>query len=237
MEDGDHAYSFFKYKLDFIHRTVRDFLSTSEEVKEQLRSELMNDRRTTWILAWYALHSLFQVAPYMSSQLQEGEFIQTIVKDLYYYSSRARHYGDRSISEEEAKNLVDTGEARCEQRIQTFNKNKNRPTKLQHPHRLFLCLDAQYNFSGNLNKRINKYGKSLKMSRDGGRPVLDCALVEIPGEGPLRYSERVVKVLLSSGAERKCVYHKMTVWQRFIVHLARHRSKRVLRIDRHLLRF
>jgi hypothetical protein len=223
VEDGDHVDAFFKHKLDFIHRTVRDFLSTSEEVKEQFRSELMGERRTTWVVACHSLHSLFQAAPFTIPYVVEEDFMKTVVKDLYYYASRARHCGDRSVSEEEATKLVDTGEASCRRRVQRFNEIfiKSQRHRMQQPHRLFLCLDAQYNFSDNLNKRIKTHGKSLKINRDGGRPVLDCALIEIPGEGPVQYSEEIVKVLLGNGAEATCVYQdNMTVWQRFVVHLA-----------------
>jgi hypothetical protein len=224
VEDGDHADAFFKYKLDFIHRTVRDFLSTSEAVKAQFRSELKNERRTTWISACYAINSLLQVAPYTSSDMQEEDFMKNLVKDLYFYANRAHHCEDRSVSEEEAKKVVDAGQSQCDQRVMIFNRNQKQHQ--QHPHRLFrhrlfLCLDAQYNFSDNLKKRIDKHGKSLKINGDGERPVLDCALVEIPGEGPLQYSQEIVKLLLKNGADPTSVYQdNMTVWQRFVVHLA-----------------
>lgn len=224
VDDGDHKDAFFKYKLDFIHRTVRDFLSTSEAVKVQFRSELKAERRTTSILACYAINSLLQVGPYTSSHMQEKDFMKNLVKDLYFYAHRAHHCEDRSVPEAEGKKVVDAGQSLCDRRVMNFNRSLELHQQQAHRifrHRLFLCLDAQYDFSENLKNRIDKHWKSMTINWDGGRPVLDCALVEIPGEGPLQYSEEIVKVLLRSGANPMVVYQDgMTIWQRFIVHLA-----------------
>lgn len=208
VEDNDHTQAFFKFKVDFIHRTVRDFLSTSDAVKKQFETELKGEPRSSWMIACHAILFVFRAAPF--SAFQEEEFLKRLVKDVYFYATKASS-DTRRVSHREAEGWVRHAEKLFKQRVLNY-------TTSQHPQRFFLCLDAQYNFFDALSRRIKQHG-ALRLNQDGGRPVLDCALVPVPGEGPVRYSEAVVKALLGAGANPRGIVHEVTVWERFLADL------------------
>ncbi|KAK2737619.1 hypothetical protein FQN55_000975 [Onygenales sp. PD_40] len=210
VEDGDHSEAFFRFKVDFIHRTVRDFLRNSDAVREQFETELKNEQRSTWMVACHAILTVFQAAP--CSGFREEEFLKQLVMDIYYYANLAVS-DRRSVPRQTAARWVGQGEHLFKQKLHSF-------TNRQPPHRFFLCLDAQYGFHEKLRDRIQKHGKVLKLDRDGGRPVLEYALIPIPGTGPVHYSEAAVKYLLRAGAQPWRRDMNKSVGESFIVYLS-----------------
>lgn len=213
LEDEDHhPQAFFRFRVNFIHRTVRDFLRSSKAVKEQFQSELKDEGKSTWMIACHALLAVFKAAP--SFGFREELFFEQLVKDIFYFASQeARSGKQQELARASAARWVGHAEKLFNEQVSTF-------TRRQPPRRFFLCQDAQYNFQDRLKARLKEHSAVLKLNQDGGRPVLDCALVPVPGEGPVHYSENIVKALLKDHANPRAVYEGKMVWARFIAHIA-----------------
>ncbi|KAH7313718.1 hypothetical protein B0I35DRAFT_435724 [Stachybotrys elegans] len=213
LEDEDgHAQAFFRFRVNFIHRTVRDFLRTSKSVREQFKTELKGETRSTWMIACHALLAVLKDA--LTEGSDEVEILHDLVRDIFFYAAQEAASGEQSTGRLAAERWVGYAE-------NLFNDYKETLNYPQTNSRLFLCLEAQYNFQDRLKKRLKEYGTAAERF-DGKleRPVLLRALVPFPGEGPIHYSEKIVKALLKKHADPKELYQEKTVWVRFVSHMA-----------------
>ncbi|KAI1111135.1 hypothetical protein F5Y14DRAFT_454290 [Nemania sp. NC0429] len=197
-------------RVDFLHRTVRDFLRESASVQELFEKSLKHERESTAFLACCTMARQIDFVLYVKT-LREEEVIDS-VHDLFFFANLAMRDQKRRVTWEEVEKVLtvaDVGYRRV-MKHHKWIRGSSAP--------IFLGLAAQYNFQLYVRQQLRKMGAIP--TRQTGRPILDYALVPSSGQSTIEYSEVVVELLLNSGADANQPYKKSTVWLRFISALA-----------------
>lgn len=82
---------FFQHRVDFIHRTVRDFLQQSPDLQVTI-SQTPEDQRRTWILLCHSSILMLKRAPSAAANEQRHSKFSTILEDLCVFFGEASKY-------------------------------------------------------------------------------------------------------------------------------------------------
>ncbi|KAL2856437.1 hypothetical protein BJY01DRAFT_242772 [Aspergillus pseudoustus] len=150
VRDGDDYTGFYKSKVEFIHHTVRDFLRSSSDVKEQFETELEGEQRSTWMIACQAMLFVYKAVPYLGFQGKD------LVRSMLFYASGAVST-KQAVPYETAVGWIDEVET-------LFTSHTMSGPNSEPLCRFFLCLDAQYGFHGRLKRQMSRHKKILDLN-------------------------------------------------------------------------
>lgn len=222
---------FNSYHVDFLHRTVRDFLLTN-----QMQSMLKSYSTSTFDAA-SALCASFtkQVQCFENTPrgLQHGldvEDLLLLLRSFFYYASTiesSTHKTPMALVNEMSDILAPfmEKEERLLSSIGLASANRNKfnllkvyeiePWESYDQWRAsFLALAITFSLNIFAEQEI-KLGRSIAEHKEG-RPVLDYAL----GKDGFSISERVVEALLKNNAQPNEKYRQGTVWGRYLTSIS-----------------
>ena len=198
---------FFAFKVDFLHRTVRDFLLTGDMQK------LLEERLDPAFNAKAALCNAFlaqlKAVPPVDIFKSKSTPLDDILEDLLNYAKELEVEAD----EPQIKLLDEAERVVCT--TSSIWKWKRKKTA-------FLGLAVQRDLQLYVKHRLMMHPQLI---RGHGRPLLDHALMPSPPKHGLRsLSPQMVNILLNSGAMPNQKYKDSTVWGRFILTLKRNEA-------------
>jgi hypothetical protein len=85
--------NYFRYEVDFLHRTVRDFLYTSREVNDMFSASLPETFDATEILCTAYLAFLQFVPRHELLTFTKSENLGAIIEGLFHFTSQAEQFG------------------------------------------------------------------------------------------------------------------------------------------------
>ncbi|KAI1198935.1 hypothetical protein F5X97DRAFT_298148 [Nemania serpens] len=207
---------FFQLRVDFLHRTVRDFLRESVSVRQLFENSLEHDWTSTPLLACRTMANQIKLAMNVG-RLRPVEILE-LVHDLFFFANLARRDEKRQTSWNDLEALLDMAEGAYGRAIH------HHQWTIRSSESIFLGLAAQYDFQSYMARKLKNPNSRARLTRHIGRPVLDYALVpSSSGQGAIEYSDVMVELLLSSGANANEPYGKSTIWSRFIAALVNRR--------------
>ncbi|RWA08934.1 hypothetical protein EKO27_g6160 [Xylaria grammica] len=215
VADEDETRPFFQLRVDFLHRTVRDFLRESASVRELFENNLEREQTNTPLLVCRTIEAEMKLAMKQKG-LHEEDLLQ-FVDDLFYFANLARRDEKRQVPLNVVEELIEMGETTHREAI--FHCQWT--TRSSGP--IFLGLAAQYDFQSYMEKKLKNANSRSSLTRQTGRPVLDYALVPSSGHSIVEYSEAMVELLLSSGADPNQPYKNSTIWLRFVAAIVNRR--------------
>lgn len=197
--DKGYEGHYFQMKVDFLHRTVRDFLDRSDGSRV-LQGRL--EQPSTALIMCRALVATLKRAPRETFQ-DEADF-ENLVRTLFRWASRVEH--DRG-GIKELPSLLSVAERAYLERSQEQRQRKD--------DLFFLKLTCQSGINSFFEVKLadGNIPTALKMS---GRPILDHALYENEDVCP-----SFVEALLKRGADPNQAYGLSTPWGRFMEYVYR----------------
>lgn len=199
-----------RYKIDFLHRTVRDFLLQSTRTRELIQGNSETDRETSSLVAQARLGVLKSKSYSIKDMLLPAAVYEEI-KELMSHVQKATtgktDLGSMAKIIKDAKNayvgITNLG-------ISKHNIDQEL-LKWATEHNFLLYVQSEF-------ARIDSYNAGKK-SWDG-QPILTYALYA-PYRTDLnsKLSADVVKALLEHGADPNCAIDNSTIWQTFMERL------------------
>ncbi|KAK7991112.1 hypothetical protein PG990_015392 [Apiospora arundinis] len=187
---------FFSYKVDFLHRTVRDFLHQSAEVANSLQHVLGSENCP--LTACHAILAEMKTAPFdFEDKLNE---FRDIIHELFFFISAS--LTEYPGSEAALWRIMEAAET-------SYKSTASRIGDIFHPC-LFIGLAAQIDFFSYVRAKLVAEPNILQSRSDGlveVRPALDFALkpARYPHpRGGIRDREKtceLIRVLLLHGAD------------------------------------
>jgi hypothetical protein len=196
-------YRFLSPKVDFLHRTVRDFIYDSPEVKS-LIDQALNPKTDVLLHGCHAALALIKVVPFHTT---DHEWMFYIIDILFFFASEARNAG---ASPEVVGALLHKAEETYRAADRSHH-NRLCATSLSISH-VFSGLAARTDMAEYLENRwfhTTGFG--------GARPLLDYALSPPSTQQPLPL--RTIKLLLGHGARPNRVYGCCNIWAHFVATL------------------
>lgn len=220
---------FKDYKVDFLHRTVKDFLM-DKQMLQQLMQRATKDQRNEWNVHKSLCNVALARAKSLPLQngIQDGiNMVFSLVDEFMFYAHMAEHEG--GLSEARVLDELDRVIARYAKTdmICHWTNGRDPPTGLyfeEDGNNTFLALAIQSRLRIYAKSKFEHKHNLLKAKR--GRPYLDYALrpnLVTPTKLPL-YVEyidfKMVEMLLDKGAdpnEKVSIYGGVTVWALFLL--------------------
>ena len=193
---------FFRYKVDFPHRTVRDFLLTKN------MQTMLADRIQSSFNPRLSLCNAF-LAQMKALQYRRGrqgqDAMEDIFEDLVYYAREVEvHDGIAQVK------LVDEAERVLIHHPILWTHRKHRNS----------FLDYVWGLQLYVTEKLTHQPESIHTEDD--RPILDYVLNPMNPKRPMKstykrvISEQVVKLIFRCGADPNQAWSGSTVWGRFI---------------------
>ena len=224
-----HTDAIFGYQVDFLHRTVRDFLMT-KDIHEELVQRATDDNTTDWD----AHRALCHVELARAKQLPLGRGIQhhlnvlfTLVDALLFYVHEVEIEQKLAVSKllDELDRVVSS--YANHDMVYHWTNARDPPKGLyfdEANHNCFLALAIQSRLVLYVKEKLDRYPNILFTKR--GRPFLDYALrpiVVTPTKLPQAIESidfDMVRMLLDKGAnpnQKVPIYGSITVWGLFLL--------------------
>ncbi|KAK8096022.1 hypothetical protein PG999_014044 [Apiospora kogelbergensis] len=201
----DKTVHFFGYRVDFLHRTVRDFLHQSADVSSSLQDRLGSENIP--LTACHAILSALKTAPlYDRSHPRHYLFL---IEDLFFFAAAA--LAERPDSNKTLEPVLDAAES-------SYRLNADCLGADSKPF-LFIGLAAQIDYSAYVHKMLRASPNMLQESQNNNkvapvRPAIDFALQSARYTRPI--STRSVTYLLEAGADPNMFIDGGTVWTGFL---------------------
>ncbi|KAK8076727.1 hypothetical protein PG994_003999 [Apiospora phragmitis] len=183
---------FFEYGVDFLHRTVRDFLRQSADVQSSLQHGL--DNQNFSLTASHAILAVMKTVSFPYDETQSEKLVRELF--LFVSSSLVESPG----SETALENILKAAETSY--RITLHRKGQ------KYEAFFFLGLAARIDFFTYVYKRLVTNPNMLQEAQ--GKPITR------------NFSTRTVTRLLEAGADSNEAYEGSTVWQCFLNDLYHH---------------
>jgi hypothetical protein len=233
----------FKYKVDFLHRTVRDFFVDTNALEEMLKGRIATSFNAHWSLCGIML-ALTKALPEMSGK-SSPNLIFSLADELMYHAWQFErgciHRQDHSSQISMEVELLDQLD-----RVLTKHTESSpnwwksvRHTKYKNPHwtnardipkgleenerKTFIASAIQFKLTLYVRQKLERHPKLLH-SKDG-RPLLDYALrpdmvtpIQLQHLDPSPDVD-MVRLLLVKGADPNQsinIYDQQTVWSLFL---------------------
>ena len=203
-DDGASLKSpFFGYSVDFLHRTVRDFIHQSPEVQTYIRRALVNTDNIH-LRACHASVAMMKAMPLYRNAMSR-RYMCYLVEVLFYFVSRAAD--DRIPNTPLLKTL-----AVAEDVFNTICTQQQWPGSETH----FIGLCAQVGYTPYILESIqhNKNWLTTLPESYQSRPLLDYAL--IPPPTSITVNPKMVELLLESGENPNHTHFGNSAWSRFV---------------------
>ncbi|KAH8884384.1 hypothetical protein GQ53DRAFT_846311 [Thozetella sp. PMI_491] len=223
VEDLDEPASsvqdkYFKRRVDFLHRTVRDFLIDSAEVTAMMNKGRENESSSeTAFLLCHAVLQAIKMAPTWKGVGKTD--IPELTRDLLAYAHRA----EPSVPERSLIALLKDAERTyyilVSERVGAAfgGTNFNKASIMQRCREEFLGWACQHDVLCWVKRRLDST-KYLQI-QGGGRPLLDFALLNDTDQPDSPVSLRMVEALVKRGADPNARYEGSTPWGRFVSRL------------------
>lgn len=212
VSDEDETKPFFQLRVDFLHRTVRDFLLDLTSGDDIFEQSLKGESRNTPLLVCHAIVAQMKLGMTQKG-LREDEMLQ-FLEDLFFFAHLAVRDHLREAPFSAIEGLLDTAGA-------TYTEARFKyKWAMRDSDNMLLGLAAQYDFHSYMSRKLKNPATQSMLNRGAGRPVLDYALVPASGSGVVQYSKTMVELLLKSGAKPNRPYKNSTIWLRFVHALA-----------------
>ncbi|KAK8849154.1 hypothetical protein PGQ11_015634 [Apiospora arundinis] len=198
---------FFTYRVDFLHRTVRDFLHQSADVASSLQHILGSENFT--LTACHAVLAEMKTAPVYC--LEHLLYLSFLVYELFFFvsASSVENPGSETALEyilEAAETSYESTASRIDNRFEPF---------------LFIGLSARIDRFAYVRAkpvaRSNMQQARSDSAKHQARPALDFALQPARYAHPI--STRAVTHLLETGADPNETFNYHTVWTHFLMEL------------------
>lgn len=200
VSDASH---FFKYEVDFLHRTVRDFLETSSEVKDMFSHSLTEQYNPDQVLC-HAHLAMLKLAPRFQEEMNDDRWMCT-VEGLFQFAHQVQLVKGNSecVHEalEQARALFDSpGSARLLWERDTNNE--------------FMAMAIQAGLVDYVDRNIDSLQRRLT------RPWLYYGLQlpwrkkTFPGTWP--YSPEMIRCLIRHGGDPNERNEFFTLWTAFL---------------------
>ncbi|KAI1170622.1 hypothetical protein F4777DRAFT_594805 [Nemania sp. FL0916] len=199
VTDEKETHPFFQLRVDFLHRTVRDFLRESGNVGELFENSIQHDRISTSFLVCRTIVNQIKMAM---------DLIGFREQELLEFRDEKRPAPPNAVED-----LLDTAEDTYKQAIFHYKWAARTSGSI------FLGLAAQYDFQAYMMRKMKIPNSRSKLNRQVGRPVLDYALVPASGQNHIECSAAMVGLLLDAGADANQPYKGSTIWLRFVTAL------------------
>ncbi|KAK8061162.1 hypothetical protein PG997_015383 [Apiospora hydei] len=213
-QHGGLSEEFFAYRVDFIHRTVRDFLHQSADIQSLLQHKTGSE---SFLLG--TCHAILAVVKTCGPDTITGDFCYLIgvVYDLFFFTFE--FLAENPGSEAAVEPILEAAE--------TSYRSKSSQTRVRYEPFLFIGLAARIEFFAYVQKKLAANPNMLQEARgrDSGtrsRPALDFALDQdhFYGHPIERFAHpiptRTITQLLEAGADPNESCKHKTVWRRFL---------------------
>ncbi|KAK8022028.1 hypothetical protein PG993_012795 [Apiospora rasikravindrae] len=197
---------FFTYQVDFIHRTVRDFLHQSADVQSLLQHNLGSERFS--LTTCHAILAVVKTAPFHHAT--DIDQLLHLIQTLFFFASKS--LAVNPVSEKVLGPILDAAEASYRSTTSSIDE--------QYEAFLFIGHAARIDFFSYVHKKLTANPNMLRKSRcDPGLaqswPALYYALR--PALYTHHVSTRTVAHLLEAGADPNEVFGgDRTVWADFL---------------------
>ncbi|KAK8007848.1 actin [Apiospora arundinis] len=199
-----HLTALFTYKVDFLHRTVRDFLRQSADVASSLQHVPGSENFP--FTACHAILAEMKTAQFISECGQRT--LMLLVQELFLFVSAS--LAENPGSEAALCPILEAAEP-C------YRSASRKGNILEFQPFLFIGLAAQIDVFTYVRAKLVAKPNMLQEARSdpGVRPALDFALQ--PECYPYPISARSVTHLLEAGADPNETFTDHTVWARFLI--------------------
>ncbi|KAI1379238.1 hypothetical protein F4677DRAFT_362407 [Hypoxylon crocopeplum] len=219
---NDISSLYYQYDVDFLHRTVRDFLNNSTEVSEMFQQDLDDGFNPSLTLchAFLADVKLVCRPPSSTSYMFESQFGETTYVPTDRPSDSASTvltYARQAQTELKDTMILDPILDEAERVL--FSPGSSWPYK-HHEKTAFLGEAIKFGLYDYVDRRLTRglQGESNPMFSSVVRPLLDYTL-QIDADAP-PIDPVMVKCLLKHGANPNQKYWNGTVWTQFLRRVA-----------------
>jgi hypothetical protein len=223
VNDYDDEDTFFKYRVDFLHRTVRDFLKTNDmQVMLEFRSAATFDARVSLCKIFLAQIKTFPFEAGIGDRLNS---LFALVDELMYYAGEVEVYKKEAEVTllDELDRIISTHASDMTMHW-TNARDPSDGLFEEYGYKTFLASAIQGRLRLYVTQKLNSQPRLLQEKR--GRPLLDYALrptVVTPIQLPYQESNidsAMVRFLLDKGAnpnQPMNIYERRTVWDLFLL--------------------
>lgn len=206
--------AFRRFRIDFMHRTVRDFLDEDSEVQKMMTSQgLPGPGRIFDLDACRCLLATMKIAPKAPvGQRGPRSFPGSHVRNILHFAHRVEPFVDRFGVRQDLVEILESAEKTFVLMTDTING----PPVPDEP-AYFLGATCVHQVPTYLEYRLTHTTSPYLQSVSAGRPMLEYALS--PDEHAPCPSPHIVELLLRHGAEPNLMYNGATVWQHFLSRL------------------
>jgi hypothetical protein len=199
--DGGSQHRYFQLRVDFLHRTVREFLIRPGGLSPSLHQHLGNPNIALTMCS--AILATIKRSP--SIRFEDGSAVKQLFQHLFDWAAEAEK--SHSTSAELIKTL-ETAESTCDNLL--FHKRH---------YVNFLGLACERNITLYIRARVKD--SSVRAIINADRPLLDFAL----NGAQSIINQDIIKILLENGADPNQTCSSSTVWIRFISRVGEKKDK------------
>jgi hypothetical protein len=203
VSTGSNKNLFLLTTVDFLHRTVRDYIHESPIIKSYIDQALIPSGE----LALHGCHAalaLIKVAPFYG----DHEWMEYFVEMLFYFTSQARSSGR---APDVLGHLLEVAETAY---MTVSNGTSQLPPATKSIPHTFSALGARMGLLEYLENRVER---AIAVSSVGPCSILDCTLNPPDASHPI--SLEVVALILKYGGRPGDRIGTTTVWSRFATSL------------------
>ncbi|KAK7936642.1 uncharacterized protein PG986_015080 [Apiospora aurea] len=197
---------FFTYQVDFIHRTVRDFLHQSADVQSLLQHNLGTENFS--LMTCHAILAVMKTAPF--HQGTDIDQLLHLIRTLFFFASRS--LAVNPVSEEALGPILDAAEASYRATTSSIDE--------QYETFLFIGHAARIDFFSYVHKKLVANPNMLRKARSDPGLAQSCPALYYalrPALYTHHVSARTVAYLLEAGADPNEVFGgDRTVWADFL---------------------
>ena len=210
VEDDENRFG--RHKIDFLHRTVRDFLHQSTKTKRLFQDVSESDDKTAWLLG-QAILSVLKRKHY-TAQVRSGvwEGAEDTIDELI---TQIRKIGTDAASLRKARPLLESANQVCHD---IFDPSGSAAFSVDFE---FLALAAKRGLAWYVKMEAERRNDLFRFdrSRKGRNPVLLARVLCSNNLGLWEPSASVVQILLENGGDPRFTFASGSIWQSFLERL------------------